>query len=97
MVRTAAAVLIALVGLALFAGPAAAQRDPFEPAIDESGVEAPSTGEEGVEEPTEEQPGREPLADTGVDSTPWLALAYVLVGLGLGVVIVAKVARPTSK
>src|SRR5687767_5264052 len=84
MRRLAAVSSIAGIVLALAAGPALAQRDPFEPAIDESGVEQPANGEAPAAEPPAEEPAPEPLANTGLEGRPWVALAYALVALAPG-------------
>lgn len=88
---------VAVLGSVALAGPAGAQRDPFEPAIEEGATEEPVSGGAGEEQPAVEQPEPEPLAETGVEGKPWLALSYALVGLGTGLVLVTRFARPGSK
>lgn len=82
----------------LFAAPAMAQtRDPFQPVIDTSGGgatsgEAPTTAGEG-EVVVPQDPGG--LANTGVDTDPWLVIAYVLISVGAAVVVLSKTLAPT--
>lgn len=97
MRRLAALSLITVAALSSSAGPAAAHRDPFEPAIDESAVEQPVGGEATAEQEPAVQAPPEPLADTGLDGRPWVALAYALVALGGGFLVLSRIARPTSK
>src|SRR5688572_15388916 len=90
--------ILVILGLCLVAlaaaSPAHAQRDPFEPAI-ESGAQEP-----GAEQPAtqiEPEPGEaappQRLADTGSDARSWLALAYALIVLGVGVLAFVRVGR----
>lgn len=93
-------VLLVMTCLALLAAPALAQRDPFEPLIDPN---APATGATGttsgsttttggtVFEPTD---GSDVLADTGSDVSPWMAIAYSLIVLGAGALVIARMYQP---
>jgi hypothetical protein len=107
------ALLILLVGTILAvlgAGPALAQRDPFDPASGgQSAEEEPSTqgetaGETETEDPvTRPQPqpqvdsnGSDALANTGTDVSPWLVLAYGLIVAGAAAVVVARTWRAES-
>ena len=102
--RKAVLVLLILLCLVVAAGPTLAQeRDPFEPQGG-SGVVEPENGETepGTAEPGEEEPEVEPepsdggLGNTGLDLQPWLVLAYVLVALGTGAVVVGRVLHEAS-
>lgn len=86
--------VVALCALILsVAAPASAQRDPFEPAIEaDSGgtAEQPTTQ---VEPQPGEAPPPQPLAPTGAETRPWLALAYALIALGVGALAVVRITR----
>ncbi|HVF54358.1 MAG TPA: hypothetical protein VNC78_12255 [Actinomycetota bacterium] len=100
--RTVAAIVgrtIVVFGLLLaLAGPASAQqpigRDPFDPV-----VSADQGGDGAIGEVTGEidpvVPGTvtetEPLPTTGAEPRSWLALAYILVALGAGTLLVTRV------
>jgi hypothetical protein len=90
-------VVLALTCLALLAGPAFA-RDPFDPVIDVGQVTTGSTGgvsTGGVTEPVF-QPGigSEGLANTGTDISPWLVIAYGLLALGGGTLVLVRLNAP---
>lgn len=84
----------AFVALA-FAAPAAAQRDPFDPLIEEGGTTtgvSSGTGTGVAPAPAVPVSG-DGLANTGADPSPWLALAYVLIGAGAAAVAMSGVLR----
>jgi hypothetical protein len=99
-----------VVGLVvLAAGPAAAQRDPFDPATGpsdssqedstEGGVfEEPQDDSQGTVEEPETNPnqdnGSDVLANTGADVSGWMVLAYGLIVAGLGAIVVGRTLRP---
>ena len=78
--------------------PVQAQRDPFEPLVGE-GSGAAEQEQPAAEEPAPEiQPQTGPtVANTGADSTPWLALAYALIAIGVGLVLLARLTRPLTE
>jgi hypothetical protein len=85
----------------VFAAPAFALRDPFNPSIDLT----PSTGGGGgtvVTPPTtggNPQPasvGSEGLANTGLNTEPWLVAAYGLIAVGGAAVYASKTLRATA-
>jgi len=92
----------------LAAGPASAQRDPFDPATGpsdsgqeestEGGVfEEPQDDSQGAaEEPAPDENGSDVLANTGADVSGWLVLAYGLMVAGLGAVVVGRTWRPQT-
>lgn len=96
MRRTFVVVALVLGSGLLLAAPAAAQRDPFQPAAGQGGaIEAPP-GSGTQEEPAQvAPPPTDPLANTGAEIEPWLALAYGLIAAGAGAVTIGRVARPT--
>jgi drug/metabolite transporter (DMT)-like permease len=90
-------VLLAITCIALAAGPALAQKDPFDPVIDPN-APATTTGgtSTGTTGTTIVQPsvGSEGLANTGFDLRPWLALAYTLILIGGGTLYLSRQAKP---
>lgn len=85
-----------------FAAPALALRDPFDPAIDLT-TGGTSTGGTTVTPPTSggnttTQPsvGSEGLANTGLDTEPWLVAAYGLIAVGGAAVLISKNLRATA-
>lgn len=93
----AAAVAVIVVAAPALAHPQDGLRDPFRPVIDTTGATA-STGEGPViieegEVPREAQ--TEVMANTGVDTEPWLVAAYVLVAVGGGIIVLSKTLAPT--
>jgi len=88
---------LALLGVGLLAGPALAQRDPFDPAIDVN-ESPPPVGEEPEPEPPaerepEEQPPSDDLAETGFAAQPFVVLAYALVVTGIAAMAIGGMAR----
>lgn len=91
--------LLVMLCLGLAAAPALAQKDPFDPVIDPNAASTGSTtgtisttpGDSTVVQPAV---GSEGLANTGADVTPWLAVAYGLVVLGGGVLVLARMYQP---
>ena len=91
-----------------FAAPAFALRDPFAPAIDLSpdtggGTTTTTTntsGQGGGGTNTVTQPGpsvgSEGLANTGMDTEPWLVAAYGLIAVGGAAVVISKQLRATA-
>ena len=98
MRRILAVVLLAVFCLSLAATPALAQgRDPFEPALDSGGQVEPGTENEPEAEPEgepETEPEAEPqeggMGNTGLETQPWLVLAYVLISVGAGSVFLGR-------
>jgi hypothetical protein len=90
--------LLVVLCLALGAGPALAQKDPFHPVIDPNAVTTAPTGTTTTTTDTstvfQSEVGSEGLATTGTDVTPWLALAYGLLVLGGGTVIATRLYQP---
>lgn len=99
MRKSVLVVVLALVCLLLLAGPALAQKDPFDPVIDpNAGTGTTTTGTTGTvttgqTDPTEPV-GSDALANTGPDVQPWLVIAYGLVVLGSTALVVARLQRP---
>lgn len=98
--RIAIVVASSIACLALLAGPAAAQRDPFDPVIDPNapltttgGTTTTGTGTTGT---TSVQPavGSEGLANTGSDVTPFMVIAYGLLVVGGGALYLARLHAP---
>lgn len=89
---------LALAVLALIASPALAQKDPFHPVIDPDAGTVVVTGSGTVSsDTTTELPpnvGSDSLAPTGMDVSPWLAVAYTLILVGTGSVVIARMSRP---
>ncbi len=89
------AVLGILLGL-VAAAPAMAQRDPFKEGSGGSAQEpSRDRGQNGVSEPAavvETSPEVLPL--TGPESLPWLGVAYVLVAMGAGVLVLVRLYQP---
>jgi hypothetical protein len=102
--------LTVLVGVVLsmaFAAPAFALRDPFDPAIDltpTSGsggtISTGTSGQGGGGTTTVVQPGpsvgSEGLANTGMNTEPWLLVAYGLIAVGGAAVFYSKQFRVTA-
>jgi hypothetical protein len=89
-------VSLAFVVVTLLAAPALAQRDPFDPVIDPNPPTTTtdgttSSGEGPVVQPV---PGTDVMANTGSDPSPWLAIAYALVAVGAGAIVIAKLHQP---
>jgi hypothetical protein len=85
--------VIAIVTLA-FAAPAWAQRDPFDPLIEEGSGATVTTGTAPDVQPAPEAPvSGEGLANTGADISGWVALGYTLVAAGAGAVALTGVLR----
>ena len=88
--------------LVLVATPALAQRDPFEPLIDPNASTVGTGGtttDPGTSDPAttfEPVNGSEVLANTGSDVSPWLAIAYSLIALGAGAVVIARMYQPQA-
>ncbi|HWC13453.1 MAG TPA: hypothetical protein VG929_02520 [Actinomycetota bacterium] len=102
-----AIVVASVLGLLALAGPAAAQRDPFDPVIDPNAAVTTTTGTTTTGTTTTGtgttsiQPGvgSEGLANTGADVSPYLVVAYGLVVVGAGALYLAKLhaPRPTQR
>lgn len=90
--RSTVALLLGVLLTVALAAPAMAQRDPFDPLVTEPGTEAPA-GDGTViapEDPTEPvTPPNDVMANTGADVSVWVAVAYVLVALGGGLLLLA--------
>jgi hypothetical protein len=79
--------------------PALAQRDPFDPLVTQSSGDttttAPDTsGSTNDSEPTDPAVDDSSLAATGSTPTPWFAIAYVLIAVGAGLVVMGRVGAP---
>lgn len=89
---------LALLVLTLMAAPALAQKDPFHPVIDpDAGTTVVTDPAAGEQVSTPELPpnvGSDSLAETGMDVSPWLAIAYTLILVGTGSVVIARMSRP---
>jgi len=92
--RLGLALAITAVTVVLLAPSALAQRDPFQPPAESGevvpGAEQPAPPPDPNVAPAPQAP--EGLAETGIDGAPWLAVAYALVALGLGMVVLTRVA-----
>jgi len=83
----------------IFAAPALAQRDPFDPLVTEKSTSTVDdtgspAGPPGTNPSTNEnQPDTDPgaLPATGSDITGWLAASYLLVAVGAAAVVLAKI------
>jgi hypothetical protein len=99
MKKLAALIPPALVLLALMAAPAFAQRDPFDPLIDPNAAPAVTTGTTTTDTSTTTTTvppnvGSDELANTGADVAPWMAIAYGLVAMGAGAVVIGRMYQP---
>jgi len=98
MRRASVFLLITLVALLALAAPAAAQlRDPFEPLVTEGeGTTGTTegTGTTGGGTEVQPQPATEVDANTGGDPSPFLIIAYGLLAIGVGAVIVSRTLGP---
>ena len=94
--RRALVVVILVLGCsALFAAPAAAQRDPFQPPAGQGDTqEAPGGSAPQAEPAPAAPPATQSLANTGLETAPWLAIAYGLIAAGAGFVALDRLARP---
>ena len=87
--------LLVLGCLAFVAAPAAAQRDPFQAPSDQTGsVEAPPDTAPQADPAEVAPPPTDPLANTGLETQSWLALAYGLIAAGAGAIAIGRLARP---
>lgn len=91
------AVLGLLLGL-ITAAPALAQRDPFKEGSGQQSSQEPSRdrGQNGVADPAP-QTGVEVLPLTGSESLPWLGVAYVLVAMGGGALVLVRLYHPAGR
>jgi LPXTG-motif cell wall-anchored protein len=96
MRRALAVAILALVLVVLVAAPAMAQqRDPFQPLIDPNApVVAPGDPAPGTDPDTAPpfQPN-EQVPNTGADTSSWFGLAYALIAIGAGLVVLARLYR----
>ena len=94
--------MVAMTCLVLMAAPALAQRDPFDPLIDPNAATVDTTsggtttttdttGGSSVFRPTD---GSDELANTGSDVSPWMAIAYTLIVMGSGALVLARMYQP---
>ncbi|MDQ3940506.1 MAG: hypothetical protein M3238_04050 [Actinomycetota bacterium] len=79
------------------AAPALAQpRDPFRPLVGGPGTTTSTTTTTGEIDSTTTVPaGSERLAETGSDTQSWFGLAYALIALGGGALVLARMRAPT--
>ena len=102
MRKLIAASLLGLVLVVSTAAPAFALRDPFDPVISQTDT---STGT-GTDTGTGTQVGtngdggstvlggnQDSLANTGMETEPWLVAAYVAIAVGGAALVISKVAR----
>lgn len=98
MKKLAALVALALASVLFMAAPAFAQRDPFDPVIDPNAppvvTGAEPTGTTTTTTTLPPNVGSDQLANTGADVAPWLAIAYGLVAMGAGAVVIARMYQP---
>jgi hypothetical protein len=99
MRRVTVCLLVALVAVLALAAPAAAQlRDPFDPLVTEGSTTEGTTGGTGTTtgggQEVQPQPATEVDANTGGDPSPFLVIAYGLLAVGVGAVIVSKTLGP---
>lgn len=100
MKKLAALTALALTTLVLLAAPAMAQRDPFDPVIDPNAAPVVTTGTTTTGTTTtttttgSSNVGSDALANTGADVTPWLAIAYGLVAMGAGAIVIGRLYQP---
>jgi LPXTG-motif cell wall-anchored protein len=106
--RNAARLLLVLatVGawMVIAAAPAVAQRDPFDPLVSTGSTTTADTGttttssdtqaDTTTQTTTESTVEENSLPNTGSRMTPWLALAYVLVTVGAGLLVLSKTLQP---
>src|SRR5688572_1848656 len=92
--RLTLALALAVTVVMLLAPSALAQRDPFAPPIEAGeavpGAEQPAPPADPNVAPAPQTP--EELSNTGIEGGPWLAVAYALVALGLGMVVLTRIA-----
>lgn len=98
MRKMTAIVTMATFCFVVMTAPALAQKDPFHPVIDPDAgtVVVTGSGTVGSGTTTELPPdvGSDSLAPTGSDVSPWLAIAYTLILLGAGAIVIARMHRP---
>jgi hypothetical protein len=99
MRRVTVCLLVALTAVLAFAAPAAAQlRDPFDPLVTEgegtTEGTTEGTGTTGGGPVVQPQPATEVDANTGGDPSPFLVIAYGLLALGAGAVVISKTLGP---
>lgn len=96
------AVVLGVLVATVFAAPAFALRDPFDPTIDLTPASSDTTGGGTTVVTNEEAPTTEPqvitnengseaLANTGAHTEPWVVLAYGLLAAGCAALALAKV------
>jgi hypothetical protein len=79
------------------AAPALAQRDPFDPLVTENTGDtttAPESSGDTNDAETDPVVEDSSLAATGSNSTAWFAIAYVLIAVGAGLVIMGRIGSP---
>lgn len=96
MKRILVLVVLAVVLTAVSAGPALAQRDPF--GEDRGGSTEGSGNNDPAPQPAPEPPPpsveqTEVLPITGPESQPWVAIAYLLLGIGGGSLALVRLYR----
>jgi hypothetical protein len=107
-VKRLAVVLAALGALTVTATPATAQqRDPFDPLVstgsdvteETGGVPASSESTSGsaTEASTDSTVEESSLPNTGSGMSEWLAVAYALVAIGAGFVLITRILSPDDK
>jgi hypothetical protein len=102
MRKSASWVLIAVVVLLALAVPAAAQvRDPFDPIVGEEeettgGATETQPATQGGETEVRPQPVTEVSPNTGGDPSPFLIVAYGLLAVGVGAIVLSKTLGPQA-
>jgi LPXTG-motif cell wall-anchored protein len=110
-VRKTVVLSICLAALVLCVAPASAQKDPFDPILEE-GTTATDTGGATVSSDTTtstdttgttdttvapEPPSDEPMPSTGADPSNWIVVSGLLVVLGAGLVVMSWFLEPPAK
>jgi LPXTG-motif cell wall-anchored protein len=86
--------------LMLLAAPAVAQRDPFAPRVGEprpveAGPAQPDPAQPA--QPRPQPPAEDPLPATGGEVSSWLAVAYILVMIGAGAIVLGRSFGPLAR
>ena len=94
--------LAAAVLSVVFAAPALALKDPFEPLVTTEDQSSTTTGTNGtttdVDEPTvvNGNPFSDGVPETGADTSSWLVISYLLVVCGAATLVLARTLHPTT-
>ncbi len=111
MRKLVVASLLGLFLVLTMAAPALALRDPFDPVISQTQITGDGTGTTGdgtgttgdgtgtdgaADDDVVAGNSSEGLANTGVNTEPWLVAAYALIAIGAGAVAFSKVNTSTA-